>query len=201
MCRCLEQSMVLYGSLFTGTSGVPFVFFAMAVTNEHWRTNYSICLHDYRHFQSWARDNTDATTWPFFRPRNYWLLHYISVATPFKHRDLNIFSSIVILTKSVFCTLSRSNCRKAKNCRVPSAGHFIRYYCAASPEVFRVCWKQGERVVHNYPRVTLIRSEHSYTCSPQAFLQFRLLSKPEPVLFQPNFPHILHFFMLKARFF
>ena len=144
MCRCLEQSMVLYGSLFTGTSGVPFVFFAMAVTNEHWRTNYSICLHDYRHFQSWARDNTDATTWPFFRPRNYWLLHYISVATPFKHRDLNIFSSIVILTKSVFCTLSRSVCRKAKNCRVPSANHFIQSYCGQPRGVYSVLETRGE---------------------------------------------------------
>ena len=44
--------------------------------------------------QSWARDNTAATMfYHVFRPQSCWLLHYyyIVLATPSRHRDLNIF--------------------------------------------------------------------------------------------------------------
>ena len=72
--------------------------------------------------QSWARDNTAATTWPCFQAKkmvdivlwlySVWLLH---LQIPRPKKNSGPWCSIYVVA------LLRCRCREAKNCREPSS--------------------------------------------------------------------------------
>ena len=63
--------------------------------------------------QSWARDNTAATTCPCFQAMtmvDYGMISTFVVSTPFRHQDLKMFC-ILLVTEAL---LSRCCCHEAK---------------------------------------------------------------------------------------
>ena len=98
--------------------------------------------------QSWARDNTTATTWPCFQAKkvvNYCIMSLFVFTILFKHGVLTIFCFLCC----PWCSVRLSHCRycvvvvaKVKNCCVPSPDIFLLFTSQPSRPLpgSATCW-------------------------------------------------------------
>ena len=77
------------------------------------------------HYQSWARDNTAATTWPWFQATTLFVIAILLYFLWLLLLDTKtlIFFTFVLVFEALLCC-SVVVVAKLKNCPVPSSGHY-----------------------------------------------------------------------------
>ena len=92
----------------------------MKNVNEHQRTRKITlyarrAVHNAHNIQSWARDNTAATTWPSFQCIFYFVFALCIYSLWLLHVDTEALTFSFFFLLTTVLTLSRCRCREAKN--------------------------------------------------------------------------------------